>query len=203
MYVLAILTVSGTDTKHFSIINEDDLERKSATLLRLAQEGMLKNKHFNNALTESASQNVDLLVLSDKYETEDAAKEAVIKCINELVKDPSYRPGEVTNAGNWINSIDYAEYKDVAEYATFILKHSEDPGFIVWVTKDVKQFFNNKDITYKLLADRLPRFERMLKRFGPDDLYHQVIVSGSKETCQKKANEMLTRYVDDIRCLNF
>lgn len=257
MYAVLILTISGTDTKHISVIDEDNQDAKIATQLRLAQEGMIKNKHFNKALEESESQNVDSLVLYSDTATEKDAKQMVYKYISDLASQRDYDLRTITNIGDWLDIPGYIVFEDGdKQYTssivrainhldcwkammtlnprptehwprdiTFIdtsafptvalkddqpecsacvmIKHEEDPGFVVLLTRDIFKFEENPNLYYNVLINKLPRFKRMYDRYDGFGIYYQIITNGSEERCRAKAREMLTKYMNDIRCLNF
>lgn len=263
MYVLVILTVSGTDTKHLSVIDEDGKKDFAGVLLaRRAQKGEINNAHFRKVLTESASRHVEVQTITPEdaagWATEQEARRQGYNYINSQVachKDKDLRG--IVNIGDWLDVPGYVgwgdgskqyttslvrmiirteawdapitvnplaidkwpeecerfkeptdepvPYKDErpASFACIMIKHDEDPGFVVLVTRDVHAFRQDHDKFYKAMANKLPRFKRMLERYQGHGFYYQVITEGSEDRCRSKAREMLMKYQDDIRCLNF
>ncbi|QXO10272.1 hypothetical protein pEaSNUABM37_00313 [Erwinia phage pEa_SNUABM_37] len=263
MYVLVILTVSGTDTKHLSVIDEDGKKEFAGMLLgRRAQKGEIANAHFRKVLAESVSQHVDVQTLSpdgaDGWETKEEAVRQGYAYINSQIAIHNNKDlREIVNIGDWLDkpgcvgwgdgSKQYTTslirmvmrtnawdaqltlnpipenkwpedcdrftektdepiiYKDEREdsWACIMIKHTEDPGFVVLVTRDVRAVEENPQRYYQAVYKKLPRFARMVDRYQGEDLYYQVITAGSEDRCRNKAREMLAKYVDDIRCLNF
>lgn len=263
MYVLVLLTVSGTDTKHLSVIDEDGKKDFAGTLLaRRAQKGEIANAHFRKVLAESVSQHVDVQTITpddaDGWVTRDEAVAVGVAFINSQVarqRDRDLR--EIVNIGDWLDlpgyigwedgSKDYTTslmravmrlncwnalmtvnpcpadkwpadtngtteqtsepiiWKDEREdsWACVMIKHTEDPGFVVLVTRNLTGFQENPNRYYQALFNKLPRFKKLYERYQGQDLYYQVITQGSEDRSRSKAREMLNKYVDDIRCLNF
>lgn len=268
MYALVLLTVSGTDTKHLSVV-ETDGNIKRINKGRLAQKGEIPNASFRKVLNESESHHVDIKLIgcSDTDSVEDGPfgfenkQDAInvgFSIIN--VKTAVTRTGdlrEYTNIGDWLDvpgyigwedgSKDYTSsliravmrmnawttsmtlnplptdkwgadcvgvteqtnepipWKDEREesWACIMIKHTEDPGFVVMVTRHLQAVADNPNRYYDAVSKKLPRFARMYNRYQGNDLYYQVITSGSEDRCRGKAREMLAKYVDDSRCLNF
>lgn len=268
MYALVILTVSGTDTKHLSVV-ETDGNIKRINLGNLAQKGELPNAEFRKALAESASQHVESQIVGvaeldianpDKFgfETREEAVQMGYTIINvqtAVTRNADLR--NYTNIGDWLDvpgyicwedgSKDYTDsliraimrmdawvtpitvnplpvakwpagcngttertdlpipYKDERpdSFACIMIKHDEDPGFVVLVTRDVVKFRENQIPYYAAVMKKMPRFKRMYERYNGSGVYYQIITEGSEDRCRRKAREMLMKYQDDIRCLNF
>lgn len=268
MYALVLLTVSGTDTKHLSVV-ETDGDVKRINKGRLARKGEIPNALFRKALNESESHHVDVQYIgcSDYDKVEDGPfgfedkQDAInigLSIIN--VKTAVTRTGdlrEYTNIGDWLDVPGYIGWEDGSKqyttsliravmrmnaytasmtlnvldvnawpddcdktiektddpipwkderedsWACIMIKHTEDPGFVVMVTRNLHGVNDNPQRYYQAVHKKLPRFARMYDRYQGHDLYYQVITSGSEDRCRGKAREMLAKYVDDIRCLNF
>lgn len=268
MYALVILTVSGTDTKHLSVV-ETDGNIKRINLARLAQKGELPNAAFRKVLDESVSQQVEMQCIGSLepeeanvekigFDTREAAVRMGYTFIN--VKTAVTREGdlrEYVNIGDWLDVPGYIGWEDGSKhytssiiraimrmdawttpitvnplpvekwpadcngttertdepvpykdeqpdsFACLMIKHDEDPGFVVSVTRNLIAFRKDHTGYYKAMANKLPRFKRMLERYQGHGFYYQVITEGSEDRCRRKAREMLMKYQDDIRCLNF
>lgn len=258
MYVLEVLTVSGTDAKHLNISTDrNDL----MIWRRLLQEGLFKNTEFNKVFTESASQHVDTLTILNAdekpFDDPNEAKRQGYKYINSLACQRDVDLRQISNLGNWLDAPGYVVFEDgEKQYTTSLIravirlnawtdsitvnplpqdrwpqgvaaiteditqpipyrdivketcgcvmiKHTEDPGFVVLFTRKLSAFKTNPKVLYEALRKKLPRFGRMFDRYQGEDLYFQVITEGAEAVCLKKTNEMLAKYKDDIRCLNF
>lgn len=268
MYALVILTVSGTDTKHLSVV-ETDGNIKRINKGRLAQKGELPNALFRKALNQSESHNVDMQVIGNSttdettdalvgFEDRDAAIRmgyTVINVKTAVLQNADLR--EYTNIGDWLDVPGYIGWGDGSKqyttslirmvmrtdawdapitvnplaidkwpedcerfnestdepiiwkderedsWACVMIKHTEDPGFVVLVTRNLTEFQREPGKFYAALTKKLPRFGRMYTRYNGEEIYYQVITHGSEDRCRSKAREMLNKYVDDIRCLNF
>lgn len=195
MFSLAIFTIAGTNFCYMVILPKDEVDRKSRYLLKLANKGELQNKKFNELFFQSESKQVELLVIVVDVADLDKAKLWVKNYIeNNYVDD---RKNDITN----LDDIYHDKVSTVV-----MLKHSEEPGFVVILTNNYDRVAADRDMAlhwYKLVATKLPRLDAMIKRSGIEGMYHQVILSGDRGTCVDKAQEMLTKYSDDIRCLNY
>lgn len=121
--------------------------------------------------------------------------------VNPLAQDRWPQGAEVVNE-DMSQPIPYRdEQKDTC--ACIMIKHTEDPGFVVFMTRRLNAFEKNPTALYNALCNKLPRFGRLYNRYQGQDIYYQVIAKGDEAVCRKKSQEMLAKYVDDIRCLNF
>lgn len=258
MYALELLTVSGTDAKHLNISTD---EHDIIKWRRLLQEGLFKNREFNQVFTESASQNLDSLqFLDDQNKRFDDLKQAervVYNYINTIACKKGDDLRQITNIGTWLDVPGYIVFEDGSKQYTvsliravmrmnlwtdsitvnplpkdrwpegadtvsedmsqpipycdkmddvcacIMIKHTEDPGFVVFVTRKLNAFEKNPAVLYTALCNKLPRFGRMHNRYQGQGIYYQIIAKGDEAVCRKKSQEMLAKYVDDIRCLNF
>lgn len=258
MYALELLTVSGTDAKHLNISTD---EHDFIKWRRLLQEGLFKNKEFNQIFTESASQNIDSLKFLDDqdktFEDLNQARRMAFKYINSVACKKGEDLRQILNIGTWLDEPGYIGFEDGSKQYTMsliraimrmdawassitvnplaqdrwpqgaevvnedmsqpipyrdeqkdtcaciMIKHTEDPGFVVFMTRRLNAFEKNPTALYNALCNKLPRFGRLYNRYQGQDIYYQVIAKGDEAVCRKKSQEMLTKYVDDIRCLNF
>jgi len=258
MYALELLTVSGTDAKHLNISTDSNDLLKWR---RLLQEGLFKNKDFQQVFSESASQNIDSLKFLDAEEKtfEDLreARRQAYKYLNTIACKKGEDLRQILNIGDWLDEPGYIGFEDGSKQYTqsliraivrlnawtdsitvnplpqdrwpqgtgegkedtsqpipyrdeqldvcacIMIKHTEDPGFVVVMTRRLNAFMKNPPALYNALKAKLPRFGRMYDRCQGHDIYYQVITKGDEAVCRKKSQEMLAKYVDDIRCLNF
>lgn len=195
MYNLAILSIAGTPFCYMTLLTNDEVNSKSKYLLRLANKGTLPNKTFNQHFFNAESRQVELLVVTTNVNDLHEAKAWVKRYIESNYTDE--KQNNITN----LDEIYHGKVTTVV-----MIKHSEDPGFVVVVTNNYDKINVSHEMVvnwYYKLSEKLPRLAAMIKRSGIADTYHQVITSGDRDTCMAKATEMLQKYADDIRCLNY
>lgn len=192
---LIILTIANTPYCYMTLAPDSEVNKRSKSLLYKANKGELPNKKFNELFFQSDSKQVELLVISAPSANLQETKTWVRSYIEGNFSDE--KQNNITN----LDEIYHGKITTVV-----MIKHSEDPGFAVIVTNNYDKITVDHDVMmrwYSALGQKLPRLGAMIKRSGINDTYHQVIVSGDRDTCVSKAEEMLQKYSDDIRCLNY
>lgn len=195
MYQIAMLIITGTSYCYLLLLPLNEIKTKSKSLLNKANKGELPNKSFNDRLLVSESKHVDLVTIPTPHKDKDEAIVWFKQYIDEHY--PGDKQQLVTN---------YNECYHQQVTTLLMIKHTEDPGFVVIITQHYDKLSADRNITqqwYQKLGEKLPRLAGMIQRSGVDEMYHQVLLSGDKISCVNKATELLNKYVDDIRCLNY
>lgn len=192
---LIILTIANTPYCYMVLVPDEEVNRKSRSLLYNANKGNIPNKKFNELFFASDAKQAELIVINSSTNTKEEANTWVRSYIEGNYSDE--QQNNITN----LDEIYHGKITTVV-----MIKHSEDPGFVVVVTNNYDKINVDHSVVmrwYEALGQKLPRLGAMIKRSGINDTYHQVIISGDRDTCTTKAQEMLTKYSDDIRCLNY
>lgn len=124
MYALVRLTVSGTDTAHLSVIDENgkgDFAGKMAG--NRAQKGDIPNEQFRNALRASSTNHIDVQMLmgeNDQPWPELVQAQAVgYTLINTQYSCPKERDlRNLCNAGDWLHKPGYLGFEDGSKIHT-------------------------------------------------------------------------------------
>lgn len=192
---LIILTIANTPYCYMTLAPDSEVNKRSKSLLYKANKGELPNKKFNELFFQSDSKQVELLVISAPSANLQETKTWVRSYIEGNFSDE--KQNNITN----LDEIYHGKITTVV-----MIKHSEDPGFVIIITNNYDKINTGHDVVikwYETLSQKLPRLAAMIKRSGINDTYHQVIMRGDRDTCVSKADEMLQKYSDDIRCLNY
>lgn len=89
-----------------------------------------------------------------------------------------------------------------ARSITYILRHSDDPGFYIGSTTVPKMRFSTHLSKLKSNKHGTPKLQALIKLKGAEGLYPEIVFEGTEEECRAKEQELVTLYKDDPNLLN-